>query len=297
VPIADAVSTEEDAQPRQAEWKGIIRVFLRRKVAVIGLVLITAVVLMAIFAPLLAPYDPYQPDLMNRLAPLSSQHWLGTDATGRDTLSRIIYASRTSLLVGIGAVSISTLIGGLLGLIAGYFGGWIFNVIMRLMDTLMALPMLVFAIVIAAVLGGGVKNVILALGIQGISGNCRLMCGQVLSIKESDYVLASRTTGIGHTKIMFKHILPNAFPPILVSITIGLGAVILGEAGLSFLGVGISPPACAWGSMINDGQRFLLSNPVLSFAPGIVLALVVFGFNMVGDGLRDALDPRLRGTV
>jgi peptide/nickel transport system permease protein len=297
VPIADAVLAQEEARPRQAEWKGIVRVFLRRKIAVIGLVLIVIVVLMACFAPLLAPYDPYETDVMNRLAPPSGQHLLGTDATGRDTLSRIIYASRTSLLVGIGAVSISTIIGGLLGMIAGYFGGWIFNIIMRLMDTLMALPMLVFAIVIAAVLGGGVKNVIIALGIQGIAGNCRLMCGQVLSVKENDYVLASRTTGISHMKMMFGHILPNAFPPILVSISIGLGAVILGEAGLSFLGVGISPPACAWGSMINDGYRFLLTNPVLSFAPGIILALLVFAFNMVGDGLRDALDPRLRGIV
>jgi peptide/nickel transport system permease protein len=287
----------QEAPPKHSEWKRIIRVFFRRKIAVIGLVIILLMALMAIFAPLLAPYDPFEPDMPNRLAPPSSAHWLGTDQVGRDTLSRIIYGSRTSLLVGIGAVSMSTLIGALLGLIAGFYGGWIFNIIMRLMDTLMALPMLVFAIVIAAVLGGGVRNVILALGIQGIAGNCRLMCGQVLSIKENDYILAGRTIGVTDPRMMLRHIFPNAFPPILVSITIGLGAVILAEAGLSFLGVGISPPAAAWGSMINDGYRFVLTNPLLSFAPGVALMITVFGFNMMGDGLRDALDPRLRGVL
>ena len=234
---------------------------------------------------------------MNKLAPPSSEHWLGTDSIGRDTLSRVIYGSRVSLLVGLGAVGLSTVIGVLLGLIAGYFGGWIFNVIMRLLDILQALPMLIFAIVLSVVLGGGVRNVIIALGIQGIAAHGRLMCGQVLTVKENDYVLAMRAMGAGNSRTMFTHIFPNAFPPILVSITTGMGAVILAEAALSYLGVGISPPTAAWGSMIADGQRFLLTNPMLSFAPMIPLALAVFGFNMMGDGLRDALDPRLRGLI
>jgi peptide/nickel transport system permease protein len=294
---AVAKSALQEVPPASSEWKRIIKVFLRRKISAIGLGIIILVVLTAIFAPLLAPYNPYETNMPNRLAPPSSEHWLGTDPVGRDTLSRIIYGSRTSLLVGICAVSISTLIGASLGLIAGYYGGWVFNIIMRLVDTLMALPMLVFAIVISAVLGGGIKNVIIALGIQGIAGNCRLMCGQVLSIKQNDYILAGKTIGVVDIRMMLRHIFPNAFPPILVSITIGLGAVILAEAGLSFLGVGISPPTCAWGSMINDGYRFVLTNPLLSFAPGAALMLTVFGFNMMGDGLRDALDPRLRGVV
>ncbi len=294
---AVADSTAEAVLPRRAEWKTVARIFFRRKIAVAGLVIILIVVLMAIFAPLLAPYDPYEPDVVNRLAPPSSEHWLGTDAIGRDTLSRVIYGSRISLLVGLGAVALSTIIGALLGLIAGYFGGWISNVIMRLLDILQALPMLIFAIVLSAVLGGGVRNVILALGIQGIATHGRLMCGQVLTIKENDYVLAMRAMGGGSRRTMSNHIFPNAFPPILVSITIGLGAVILAEAALSYLGVGISPPAAAWGSMIADGQRFLLTNPILSFAPIVALALTVFGFNMMGDGLRDALDPRLRGLI
>ena len=288
---------EEQVLPRRAGGTTVARIFFRRRLAVAGLVIIVVVVLMALFAPLLAPYDPNEPDVVNRLAPPSSEHWFGTDSIGRDTFSRVIYGSRISLLVGLGAVSLSTVVGVILGLIAGFFGGWIFNVIMRVLDILQALPMLIFAIVLSVVLGGGVRNVILALGIQGIAAHGRLMCGQVLTVKENDYVLAGKAMGVGSRRIMLAHVLPNAFPPILVSITTGMGAVILAEAALSFLGVGISPPTAAWGSMISDGQRFLLTNPILSFAPMIPLALTVFGFNMMGDGLRDALDPRLRGLI
>jgi peptide/nickel transport system permease protein len=294
---ADAVSPFQEAPPKYNEWKRIIRVFYRRKLALIGLVIILLLIAMAIFAPLLAPYDPYETEITNKLAPPSSVHWLGTDSVGRDTLSRIIYASRTSLLVGIGAVGMSSVIGQLLGLIAAYYGGWVFNIIMRFIDALMSVPMLILALVIASVLGGGLRNVIIALGIGGISGHCRMMCAQVMTVKENDYVLAGQTIGVSDIRMMFRHLFPNAFPPLLVMMTIGLGATILAEAGLSFLGVGISPPEAAWGSMINDGYRYLLTNPLLSFAPGVALMLVVFGFNMMGDGLRDALDPRLRGAV
>jgi peptide/nickel transport system permease protein len=297
VTTADAVSTFQEAPPKYNEWKRIIRVFYRRKLALIGLVIILLLIAMAIFAPLLAPYDPYETEITNKLAPPSSVHWLGTDSVGRDTLSRIIYASRTSLLVGIGAVGMSSVIGQLLGLIAAYYGGWVFNIIMRFIDALMSVPMLILALVIASVLGGGLRNVIIALGIGGISGHCRMMCAQVMTVKENDYVLAGQTIGVSDIRMMFRHLFPNAFPPLLVMMTIGLGATILAEAGLSFLGVGISAPEAAWGSMISDGYRFLLTNPLLSFAPGFALMLVVFGFNMMGDGLRDALDPRLRGTV
>jgi peptide/nickel transport system permease protein len=297
VPEDDAMSTLKESPPKEKEWKKIIRIFFRRKVAVIGLVIILLLFLMAIFAPLLAPYDPYETNLAHQLEPPGSAHWLGTDAVGRDTLSRIIYASRTSLMVGIGAVLLAALVGQSLGLIAGYCGSWTFNIIMRIMDAMMAVPMLILAMVISTLLGGGLKNVIIALAVGGIAGNCRMMCGQALTVKENDYILAARTIGASDTRMMFQHIFPNAFPPLLVMMTIGLGGTIMAEAGLSFLGVGISPPACAWGSMITDGYRFLFTNPVLSFAPGVAIMLVVFGFNMLGDGLRDALDPRLRGTV
>jgi peptide/nickel transport system permease protein len=246
---------------------------------------------------LLAPYNPYEPDVTNQLAPPGSAHWLGTDAVGRDTLSRILYGTRTSLLVGIGSVGFATLIGQLLGLIAGYYGGWVFNVIMRFTDAMMALPMLVLSLIISTVLGGGLKNVIIALGVGGIPIHCRMMCAQVLTTKENDFVLAARTIGVSDRRMILRHIFPNSFPPLIVVMTIGLGATILAEAGLSFLGVGISPPEAAWGSMINEGYRYLRTNPMLSIAPGVALMLVVFGFNMMGDGLRDALDPRLRGTV
>jgi peptide/nickel transport system permease protein len=297
VPEADAGPTFQEVQPKQAEWKKVFAIFFRRKVAVIGLAIIFLMIIMAICAPLIVPYDPYEPDTPNRLAPPSREHWLGTDSVGRDSLSRIIYASRTSLMVGLGAVGISAVIGQTLGLIAGYFGGWVFNVIMRVIDSMMAIPQLVLALVISTILGGGLENVIIALGVGGIPVHCRMMCGQAMTVKENEYILAARMIGASNKWMMLRHIFPNSFPPLLVTITIGLGATILAEAGLSFLGVGINPPACAWGSLIFDGYRFLRTNPVLSFAPGIALMLVVFGFNMMGDGLRDALDPRLRGTI
>jgi ABC-type dipeptide/oligopeptide/nickel transport system permease subunit len=294
---ADPLSTFQESRPQYSEWRRIVRIFFGRKLAVIGLVIIVLLMITAIFAPLLAPYDPYQTNPPNKLSQPSRAHWLGTDSLGRDTLSRVIYASRTSLLVAVGAMGMAAVIGQTLGLIAGYFGGWWFHIIMRIMDGLMSIPMLINALVIAAVLGGGLRNVIIALGIGMAAGQCRMMCAQALTVKQNDYILAVRTIGVSHLPMMLRHIYPNAFQPLLVMITIGLGMTILAEAGLSFLGMGISPPEAAWGSMINDGYKYLFTNPVLSIAPGVAIMLVVFGFNMVGDGLRDALDPRLRGTL
>jgi peptide/nickel transport system permease protein len=251
----------------------------------------------AIFAPLIAPYDPYKMNILHKLRPPTREHLLGTDSLGRDTLSRIIYGSRTSLIVGISAIGISTIIGLTLGLIAAFFGGALYQIIMRFIDALMAFPMLLLALLIASLLGVGMKNVIIALGIGMIAPPSRMMCGVAMSIKENDYILAARAMGVSNTRIMLEQILPNAFPPLLVMITIGLGATILAEAALSFLGIGIIPPTAAWGGMVNDGYKFLLTSPVLAISPGVAIMLVVFGFNMMGDGLRDALDPRLRGVV
>jgi ABC-type dipeptide/oligopeptide/nickel transport system permease subunit len=278
------------------EFRRVINVFFGRKLAVFGLVIIFLLILTAIFAPWLAPYDPNKMDMTQVLKQPSTEHWLGTDSVGRDTLSRVIYGSRVSLLVAIGAIGASAIIGEALGLLAAQFGGITFHIIMRLTDALMAVPMILIALVIASVLGGGLKNIIIALGIGMIPVQCRMMCGQALTIQQNDYVIAARSIGVKDVRMMLRHIFPNAFPSILIVITIGLGTTILAEAGLSFLGVGILPPEAAWGSMISDGYKFLMTNPVLSFAPGIAIMLVVFGFNMVGDGLRDALDPRLRGT-
>jgi ABC-type dipeptide/oligopeptide/nickel transport system permease subunit len=251
----------------------------------------------AVFAPLLAPYDPYQQNLNNILDKPSLNHPLGTDTVGRDTLSRIIYGSRTSLLVGVVAIFMASAIGMFLGLISGYFGGITNTVIMRLIDALMTIPMILLALTIAALLGGGIKNIILALGIALVPPYARLMRGQAISIKENDYVLAGRAMGAKNMRVMFRHVAPNCFPPLIVLMTMMMGSAILAEAGLSFLGIGISPPGAAWGAMVSEGYRYLLSMPVLSFAPGLAIMLVVFAFNMVGDGLRDALDPRLRGSV
>jgi peptide/nickel transport system permease protein len=283
--------------PRVSEFRRFLKVFLGRKVVVFGLIIILLLILTAIFAPLLAPYNPYKMDLNNQLLKPGWKHLLGTDDLGRDTLSRVIYGSRTSLMVGIIAVGIAALVGITLGLIAGYFGGITYTVIMRFMDSMMSIPMILLALVIASMLGGGLVNVMIALGIGIAPGYARLMCGQTLSVKENDYVIAAHSLGASNFRIMRSHILPNCLPPLIVMMTMMLGLAILSEAGLSFLGIGIEQPQAAWGSMVYNGYAYLSQDPILSFAPGVAIMLVVFAFNMVGDGLRDALDPRLRGIL
>jgi ABC-type dipeptide/oligopeptide/nickel transport system permease subunit len=200
-------------------------------------------------------------------------------------------------MVGVVSIFIAAAIGMTMGLFAGYFGGITNAIIMRFIDSLMAFPMLLMALVIAALLGGGLMNVMIALGISLTSVYARLMCGQVISIKENEYILAARAIGAKNLNIMLRHILPNCFPPLIVLVTMQMGFAILAEATLSFLGMGIDPPGAAWGAMVNDGYQYLLKIPILCFAPSIAIMLVVFAFNMVGDGLRDALDPRLRGAL
>jgi ABC-type dipeptide/oligopeptide/nickel transport system permease subunit len=266
-------------------------------VVVGGAFIILVTIIVAVLAPLIAPYDPYKTDLNGILTQPSKSHLLGNDELGRDLLSRLIYGSQISLLVGVVAVIIAGVLGMGLGLVAGYFGGWTNNVIMRFIDALLSLPPLVLMLAISAILGGGLLNVLIAIGIGMMPTYCRVMCAQVISQKESDYITATRSIGANDLRIMFRHLLPNAFPPLLVLITINLGTAILWEASLSYLGIGILPPLATWGGMVFSGQRFLLTNPLVSFLPGIAILMVVLSFNMVGDGLRDALDPRLRGTL
>jgi ABC-type dipeptide/oligopeptide/nickel transport system permease subunit len=283
--------------PRVSEFRRIRSVFFSRRLVVFGLIVILALIITAIFAPFIARYDPYQLDMANVLRQPCREHLLGTDSLGRDTLSRVIYGTRTSLMVCAIAVGIAASIGMTMGLLAGYFGGITYMVIMRFVDALMSFPMILKALVLAVLLGGGLKNVMIAIGIGLTSIYARLMCGQVLSVKENDYITAGRAIGAGNLCIMLRHVLPNCLPPLIVLITLQLGFAILAEASLSFLGIGIEPPGAAWGAMVNDGYKYLLTRPMLSFAPGLAIMLVVFAFNMVGDGLRDALDPRLRGTL
>jgi len=283
--------------PRVNELRRFFRTFLSRGVVVLGMVIIIFFIIAAIFAPWLAPYNPDKIDMNNALLQPGKAHLLGTDALGRDTLSRVIYGTRVSMLIGLIVVIISSIVGMALGLIAGYFGGWVHAIVMRLIDTLMAFPMLILALLIAALLGGGLNNIIMALAFAMVPIYARLMCGQVITVKENDYVIAERSIGASNMRIMLRHLVPNCFPPLIVMMTMMLGTTILAEAGLSFLGIGVQPPTPTWGNMVNDGRQYLLSNPILSFAPGLAIMLVVYSFNMVGDGLRDALDPQLRGVI
>lgn len=292
-----ATAIFSEAPPHVSEWRRFWKVFFQRKIVMIGLIILLLLVICAAFAPWLAPYDPYRGNMRDALSQPSMKYLLGTDIQGRDVLSRLIYGARTVLLVGFVTVGIAATLGIVLGIIAGYYGGITNLIIMRIMDALMGFPMILLALVIAAVLGGGIQNVIIALSVATIPGYCRVICGMTLAIRENDYILAQRALGSTDWRILFRHVLPNSLPPMIVLITLQLGSLILSEAGLSFLGIGIKPPGAAWGAMVSDGYGYLLTNPVLSLAPGLAIMLVVFAFNLVGDGLRDALDPRLRGLL
>jgi peptide/nickel transport system permease protein len=291
------VTGVSEAPPVVSEWRRFRRVFFQRKLVMFGLVVLFFLLFSAAFAPWLAPHDPYRGKMSDSLVQPNGTYLLGTDIQGRDTLSRLIYGTRTALIVGFVTVAIAAFIGTGLGLVAGYSGGVTSMIIMRAMDALMAFPMLLLALLLSAVLGGGLQNVVIALGFAVLPGYARVMNGLTLSIKENDYILAERSMGSSNRRTMLGHILPNAMPPMIVLVTMQLGGLILAESALSFLGIGIKPPGAAWGSMVADGYQYLLSNPVLSFAPGLTIMLVVFAFSMVGDGLRDALDPRLRGLL
>jgi ABC-type dipeptide/oligopeptide/nickel transport system permease subunit len=289
--------------PRYSNWRRMARVMFGRKLYAIGFGIVVFIILIAIFAPLIAPYDPIKTDIYRRLEGPSSDHWLGTDQLGRDILTRIMYGARTSLEVSFGAVLLGNIVGVIMGIAAAYYGGFVFTIIMRITDALMAFPSILLFILIAGIAstsgvagGGGIPVLIFALGFGSIAGMARMMCGLALSVKQNDYVLAARAVGMSNWRIMRTQIFPNAFPPLMVNITMGIGGMVMGEAGLSFLGIGIVPPTPSWGNMIMDGMTYLLTNPLLSLMPGIAIMLLMFGFNMFGDGLRDAVDPRLRGV-
>jgi len=266
--------------------------FKKHKLAVIGLWFLTIVTIAAIFAPILAPFDPAE--ITGEFsAPPSWHHLLGTDQVGRDVFSRVVYAARVSLAVGIGAVAISAFIGTVLGLISGYFGGIIDGIIMRITDMFMSFPYIMFILVVASIVGPGLTNIILILGVLGWPGIARLVRGNVLAIKQSDYVKASIALGYSTPRILFKHILPNTVAPILIYATSGVAGAILDEAALSFLGLGVQPPDASWGNMLSSAQSIsiLTNQPWLWIPPGILILLTVLSINYIGDALRDALDP------
>ena len=292
-----APADSQEMAPRVSESRRFIRVFLGRKIVIFGLIVLVLMFFCAAFAPWISPYDPLENQLRSNLQQPSAAHLLGTDVLGRDTLSRLIWGARTAVMVGFLTVAFSAIIGTIFGTMAGYYSGPVNMIIMRITDIFMPFPMIVLALLFASILGGGMLNIILALGIAVTPAYVRVICGMALSVKENDYIMAEKAMGASNLRIMLRHILPNSFAPIIITMTLQLGFVILAEASLSFLGIGIRPPTPAWGSMVNDGYRQLTRVPILSFAPGLAIMLVVFAFNVVGDSLRDALDPRLRGTL
>lgn len=274
--------------------RGFIKRFKKNKAALAGLIILIILVLVAIFAPYLAPYDPYDAQMQLALSKSSYSHWLGCDELGRDLLSRIIYGARISLRVGLEAVAIALGIGTLLGALAGYYGRWIDALIMRLMDIMLAFPSILLAIAFMAALGRGIDNAIIAIGIVSIPEYARIVRGSVLSVKENDYVTAARAIGNSDAAIIGRHILPNVLAPIVVRATLGISSAILDAAALGFLGLGVAPPTAEWGTMLGMGRGYIWDAPHLLTYPGLAITITVLAFNLLGDGLRDALDPRLR---
>ena len=260
----------------------------------VGLAILTLLVVAALLAPVLAPHDPTRQNLDNDLRSYSIENPLGTDKLGRDILSRVLHGGRISLLVGATTVVISLAIGLAIGSLSGYFGGWTYQLLMRLVDILMAFPGILLAIAFTAVLGPGLDHVILALCLIGWTSYARLVRGEILALREREFVQAARALGCKPSRVIARHLLPNLLPPVLIQATFGLAAAIIAEGSLSFLGLGVEPPTPSWGSMLNDGRQFLLVAPNLTTYPGIAIMITVFGLNLVGDGLQDRFQARSR---
>lgn len=282
--------------PAQERRTAFRKMFFATVPVRIGFVIICIMVFAAVFAPIISPYGYNDQDLTHILQAPNAEHLLGTDALGRDLLSRIIYGARASLAVGVVSTLIAGTLGIMLGLIAGTFGKAVDAVIMRIMDAMMSIPVTILALFLGAILGKGLGNIMLCIGIVMMPGYARMTRGQVLSVKQLDYVTAGKIGGATRMKIALKHILPNCIAPNLVLATMNLGSAIMTEAGLSFLGMGINPPTPSWGAMVSEGYKYLTTAPHVAIIPGIFIILTVWSFNVCGDALRDAIDPRLRGT-
>jgi peptide/nickel transport system permease protein len=272
-----------------------LRRLRRDRMAVAGATFLILVALISLLAPVLAPHDPIETNLSQRLAPIGTPGYLlGADDLGRDILSRLIWGGRISLVVGFGAVMVAMLLGVIVGLLSGYFGGWVDSLFMRLIDILMAFPAILLAITIVASLGPGLRNAMLAVAIVGVPYYARIVRGSVLSLREHEYVQAARVIGASNSRIILRHLFPNTLAPLIVAATLDVGWFIMIAAGLSFLGLGAQPPTAEWGVMLSTGRQFIRNAPHLSILPGSAIFLVVLAINFLGDGLRDALDPRLR---
>lgn len=294
-PITNSTSWNLAAMPGRGRLAGLLGGRSLPLAFRIGAFIVAAMVVVALGANVIAPYDPNFQDYLAMLQPPSRLHLFGTDQVGRDVFSRVIFGTRISLLVGVIAVGIAMIAGVLIGLISGLYGGWIDEVLMRIMDAIHAFPALVLALAITAVLGAGVGNVMIAIGIVYIPSYARLVRGQVLAVREEEYVIAAEVAGAPPRRLMFRHIWPNVTAPIIVQASLNASTAILTEASLSFLGLGVRPPTPSWGASLRAGYQYLSDAPWLSLFPGLAIFIAVLGLNLLGDGLRQMLDPRLRG--
>ncbi|MBA2668146.1 MAG: ABC transporter permease [Trueperaceae bacterium] len=274
-----------------------LREFRRNRGAVVGTVLFAILILMVLFAPYVTRFDPIEPNYGVRFSPPTAEHWFGTDRNGRDIYTRVVYGGRISLLVGVVAVAIGSILGTVLGLVSGFYGGLVDNAVMRFMDFVLAMPGILLAITIVFALGPSLVNVMIAVGFSTMPQYARVVRASVLSAKQLPYVEAARAAGAGDGVVMGRHILPNVFAPVLVLATLGLGSAVLSVAALSFLGLGAAPPTPEWGLLISDGRGVLRRSWWVATFPGLAIMVTVLAVNLIGDGLRDALDPRLRGQV
>jgi peptide/nickel transport system permease protein len=279
---------------KKSKLKDLWRRLKKNKLAVVGLIVLILLILTAILAPLLAPQDYTAQDSKASYATASAAHLLGADKLGRDLLSRLIYGARASLAMGAISVAIAALIGITIGAIAGFFGGWTDNIAMRFLDIYQSIPMLLLCVTLAAILGPGLQNAIIALGVCSVPGYARLMRASVLTVREKEFIESARAVNASNTRIILQHIIPNSMAPLIVEITMGIGSCILAGSLLSFVGIGVQPPTPEWGTMIAEGRNAMRQHPTLALYPGICVMLSVLACNLLGDGLRDALDPRLR---
>jgi len=284
----------EKIQPRKSQWQLTWFRLRRNRMALVGLVIIVLFVFTALFAPLFAPYDPLKQDLSSIRAGISAKHWLGCDQVGRDVLSRILFGTAVTLKIALTSVLIALILGTAIGSIGGYYGGKTDAGIVFLTDVLLAFPGLLLAIAIVAAVGTGVSSVILAAGFSSLPQFIRITRGAVMGEKERDYVLAARAIGESNGSIIARYILPNCIAPIVVLLTLRIATIILTASGLSFLGLGVQPPTPEWGAMLAEGRGYLQQAPHIAMFPGFAIMIVVLGFNLLGDGLRDALDPRMK---
>ncbi len=286
---------EEERRISQVGFKALVRTLLKHKLSRFGLIVIFLLILMAVLAPVIAPYHPNDQDLYQVLKGPSKEHWLGTDNVGRDLLSRILYGAQISMTAATFATLGSIMLGIIMGLIAGFKGGIVDNIIMRMVDTFMVFPGLIFILIMAAALGPGIKNVIIAIILFGWTWAARVIRGQVLAVREHPYVEAAKAAGASEWRVMLKHVLPNSIAPMIVATALGMGGAVGMEAGAAFLGIGVQPPTPSWGRALRTGYSYLERVPLFSIAPGVLITLAVLSFTLLGDGLRDALDPRIRG--